>query len=63
MKVKFDSFNQFRNMRGAAAAKFVITTEHGDEYAWMSKNDIEENIKKFPEYSEELNKGLHCYSN
>jgi ribosomal 50S subunit-associated protein YjgA (DUF615 family) len=64
MNIKFDNFNQRRHMRGADAAQFLITHEDGEEeYLWMSKSDIQKNLKQFPEHAEELNKGLHCYNN
>lgn len=62
MEIKFDSFNARRYMRGADAAEFLITHDDGEtEYLWMSKSDIQKNIKQFPEHTEELNKGMYAY--
>ncbi len=64
MNIKFDNFNPRRHMRGADAAQFLISYgDADDELVWMSKSDIQKNLKQFPEHAEELNKGLHCYSN
>lgn len=54
-------------MRGADAAQFVINynnpnTINEAEYLWMSSEDIVKNIALFPEFSEELNKGLKAYA-
>lgn len=62
MNITFDNFNQRRHMRGADAAQFLISySDADDELVWMSKNDIKENIKEFPEHEEELRKGLEHY--
>jgi hypothetical protein len=62
MDIKFDNFNARRKMRGADAAQFLITHDDGEtEYLWMSEKDINKNLKKFPEFAEELNKGINGY--
>jgi hypothetical protein len=63
MKIEFSKFNARRYMRGADAAEYLITHDDGEkEYLWMSKTDIKKNLGIFPEFAEELNKGLHCYN-
>ena len=62
MLIRFDNFNSRRHMRGADAAQFLISYgDADDELVWMSKKDIEENIKQFPEHEEELRKGFKHY--
>lgn len=60
--ITLDNFNQKRAMRGADAAQFKIEYEGYEcDYLWMSVSDIKKNIKLYPEFAEELKKGLTAY--
>lgn len=61
--IKFQDFNERRKMRGADAASFqIIYSDDVSDYVWMSKRDIVKNITLFPQFCEELNKGLKAYA-
>ncbi len=62
-RIEFHEYNERRAMRGAEAARFNIHYDDGDSGPlWMSKRDIVKNIALFPEFCEELNKGLKAYA-
>ena len=62
-QITFSEFNLVRNARGKDAARFDIIDDVGESYwLWMSKTDIKRNIKIFPEFKAELEKGLNRYA-
>jgi len=61
-KIIYSEFNFRRHARGLDAARFDIVDEEGETYRlWMSKKDIEENIKLHPHCAVVLVKGLGWY--
>lgn len=56
---KFDEFNVRRAMRGAPAARVLVSKE--GHWLWMSSKDVRANIKEFGEHVE-LTKALEAYA-
>lgn len=55
MEFKFEEFNECRAMRGARAARVIVTDDGGEEdWLWMSRTDIQKNIQKFGHHPELL---------
>ena len=52
--LEFKEFNQVRHIRGADTYRFNVD----GCFIWMSEEDINLNIKEFPEHKEELEKVL-----
>lgn len=52
VKFRFDEYNARRAMRGAEAARVFFDYGDGDgeDWVWMSKKDLENNIKRFGEH-------------
>lgn len=62
MKFKFVEFNPRRDMRGADAARVMVTYDDGSEdLLWMSKRDIAKNMMAFGR-CEELTKAHQAYA-
>ena len=55
---RFIGFNERRAMRGAEAAK--VEVDKDGDWLWMSKKDLNGNIKLFGPHPE-LVKALHAY--
>ena len=61
MDFRFIEFNERRAMRGAEAAR-VAVIESGEEcWLWMSKRDLDLNIKEFGPHAE-LVKAMIAYT-
>lgn len=50
VKFRFDEYNARRAMRGAPAARVFVDEGDGEDWLWMSKADLEKNIKAFGEH-------------
>ena len=63
LRFKFIEFNSRRHARGADAARVEVFYDNGEEseWLWMSKTDIQNNIRDFGD-CEELQKALVGYS-
>lgn len=61
MNIRFIFFNERRAQRGADAAQFEVVNDHGQvQLLWMSKSDIDNNIKEIGIHPELL-RGLQFY--
>ena len=60
-EMKFDEFNPRRAMRNAPAASYEIVDDGETFFIWMRESDIRRNLMQFPEFKDELQKGLDSY--
>ena len=54
MEFRFIEFNPRRAMRGAEAARVAVIEDGEEDWLWMSKKDINANIKQFGPHVELL---------
>lgn len=55
MEFRFVEYNPRRELRGKEAVRVAVIDENGEEeWLWMSKRDITNNIKLFGEHPELL---------
>lgn len=54
MDFKFIEFNPRRALRGAEAARVAVIENGEEDWLWMSKRDIANNIKQFGQHPELL---------
>lgn len=52
MDFRFLEFNERRAMRGAEAARVAVIESGEEDWLWMSKRDIDLNIKEFGPHAE-----------
>ncbi len=61
MDFRFIEFNERRAMRGAEAARVAVIESGEEEWLWMSKRDLDLNIKEFGPHAE-LVKAMIAYT-
>lgn len=52
IEFRFIEFNDRRWIRGAEAARVAVIEDDEEDWLWMSKRDIELNIKEFGPHAE-----------
>lgn len=62
MDFRFVEFNPRRAMRGAEAARVAVIEDGEEDWLWMSKRDVDLNIKEFGPHPE-LVKAQMAYAN
>ena len=60
--IEISKLNKRRLMRGADAVEIKISySDGGIDYLWNSRSDLFENLRQFPEFSDELYIGIDFY--
>ena len=60
--IEVTRINERRAMRGADAVEIKVTYDDGDyDLLWNSRSDLIKNSKQFPEFADELKKGIDFY--